>query len=54
MRPGSGPARLHRVTGRAVTAGYLTKGAAGQWLDHLATQPFFASTTLFIVTATAA
>jgi len=45
---------LHRVTARAVTAGYLTRDAAGQWLDHLATQPFFASTTLFIVTATAA
>jgi ubiquinone/menaquinone biosynthesis C-methylase UbiE len=44
---------LHRVTGRAVTAGYLTQDAADQWLDHLATQPFFASTTLFIITATA-
>ena len=43
-----------RVTGRAVTAGYLTRDTAGQWLDHLATQPFFASTTLFITTATAA
>lgn len=45
---------LYRVTDRAVTVGYLTKDAASQWLDHLATQPFFASTTLFIVTATAA
>jgi ubiquinone/menaquinone biosynthesis C-methylase UbiE len=45
---------LHRVTGRAVTAGYLAQESADQWLDHLATQPFFASTTLFITTATAA
>lgn len=45
---------LHRVTRRAVTAGYLTQNTADQWLDHLATQPFFASTALFITTATAA
>jgi ubiquinone/menaquinone biosynthesis C-methylase UbiE len=45
---------LQRVTGRAVAAGYLTQDTAGRWLDHLATQPFFASTTLFIITATAA
>ena len=45
---------LRRVTSRAVTAGYLTQDTAGRWLDHLATQPFFASTTLFITTATAA
>jgi ubiquinone/menaquinone biosynthesis C-methylase UbiE len=45
---------LQRVTGRAVTAGYLTQAAADQWLDYLATQPFFASTTLFITTAIAA
>lgn len=44
---------LQRVTDRAVTASYLTKESAGQWLDHLATQPFFASATLFITTATA-
>jgi ubiquinone/menaquinone biosynthesis C-methylase UbiE len=44
---------LKRVTGRAVIAGYLTQDTAGRWLDHLATQPFFASTTLFITTATA-
>jgi ubiquinone/menaquinone biosynthesis C-methylase UbiE len=42
---------LSRVTGRAVSAGYLTEETAGQWLDHLAGQPFFASLTLFIVTA---
>ena len=41
------------MTGRAVTAGYLTQDTAGQWLDHLATQPFFASVPLFITTATA-
>jgi ribosomal protein L11 methylase PrmA len=45
---------LRRVTGRAVAAGFLTKDSADQWLDHLVTQPFFASTTLFILTATAA
>jgi ubiquinone/menaquinone biosynthesis C-methylase UbiE len=44
---------LKRVTGRAVTAGYLTQDTADQWLGHLATQPFFASTTLFITAATA-
>jgi ubiquinone/menaquinone biosynthesis C-methylase UbiE len=44
---------LRRVTGRAVAAGFLTKDSADQWLDHLVTQPFFASTTLFILTATA-
>ncbi len=44
---------LKRVTGRAVQAGYLTPEAADQWLSHLAAQPFFASATLFITTATA-
>jgi ubiquinone/menaquinone biosynthesis C-methylase UbiE len=44
---------LKRVTGRAVQAGYLTKPTADQWLDYLATQPFFASATLFITTAAA-
>jgi ubiquinone/menaquinone biosynthesis C-methylase UbiE len=44
---------LQRVTGRAVAAGYLTQDSAGQWLDYLATQTFFASTTLFVITATA-
>jgi ubiquinone/menaquinone biosynthesis C-methylase UbiE len=43
---------LKRVTSRAVAAGYFTQDAADGWLDHLATQPFFASTTLFIITAT--
>jgi hypothetical protein len=45
---------LQRVTDRAVTAGYLTQESADRWLDHLNKQPFFASTTLFITTATAA
>lgn len=44
---------LKRVTDRAVAAGYLTALSAGKFLDHLARQPFFASTTLFIVVATA-
>jgi ubiquinone/menaquinone biosynthesis C-methylase UbiE len=43
---------LQRVTARAVTANYLTEPEAGQWLHHLATEPFFASATVFIVTAT--
>lgn len=44
---------LQRVSTKAVTAGYLSQETADQWLDHLATQPFFASTTLFITTAIA-
>jgi ubiquinone/menaquinone biosynthesis C-methylase UbiE len=44
---------LKRVTSRAVEAGYLTARSADEFLDHLTSQPFFASTTLFIVTATA-
>jgi ubiquinone/menaquinone biosynthesis C-methylase UbiE len=44
---------LSRVTGRAVSAGYLTEETAGQWLDHLASRPFFGSLTLFIVAAVA-
>ena len=43
---------LKRVTGRAVQAGYLTQEAAEEWLGYLAAQPFFASATLFITTAT--
>jgi ubiquinone/menaquinone biosynthesis C-methylase UbiE len=42
-----------RVTDRAVAAGYLTSPSAREFLDHLASKPFFASMTLFIVTATA-
>jgi ubiquinone/menaquinone biosynthesis C-methylase UbiE len=44
---------LSRVTRRAVSAGYLTEESAGQWLAHLASQPFFASFTAFIVAAAA-
>jgi ubiquinone/menaquinone biosynthesis C-methylase UbiE len=44
---------LSRVTGRAVSAGYLAEETAGQWLDQLASRPFFGSLTLFIVTAVA-
>jgi hypothetical protein len=42
---------FQRVTARAVEAGYLTATDAGSWLHHLATQPFFASVTLFVVVA---
>ena len=44
---------IQRVTRRAVDARYLTQDAADQWLTHLAAQPFFASATLYIITATA-
>jgi ubiquinone/menaquinone biosynthesis C-methylase UbiE len=44
---------IQRVTGRAVDARYLTQKCANQWLAYLASQPFFASVTLYIVTATA-
>jgi len=44
---------LSRVTGRAVSVGYLSEETAGQWLDHLASRPFFGSLTLFIVAAVA-
>jgi ubiquinone/menaquinone biosynthesis C-methylase UbiE len=44
---------IKRVTARAVDAQYLTPDAASQWLAHLGTQPFFASATLYIVTAAA-
>lgn len=43
---------LQRVTERAVAADYLAPQAAQPWLEHLATRPFFASVTLFIVVAT--
>lgn len=44
---------LERVTGRAVAAGYLTAQAARDWLGYLADQPFFASSTLYIVSVEA-
>lgn len=40
---------LARVARRAVEAGYLRERAEGRWTEHLATQPFFASVTLFVV-----
>ena len=42
---------FRRVTERAVTAQYLQRDAADEWLEQLATRPFFASVTLFIVVA---
>jgi ubiquinone/menaquinone biosynthesis C-methylase UbiE len=42
---------FQRVTDRAVADGYLTAESARQWLHHLTTQPFFASVTLYILTA---
>lgn len=39
---------LRRVTERAVEHGYLSAADAKAWLTHLASQPFFASVTLFI------
>lgn len=42
---------LERNTQRAVAAGYLSADAARDWLDHLATQPFFAAVTLYVVLA---
>jgi hypothetical protein len=44
---------LQRVTEKAVAAQYLTAKSASQWLSYLATRPFFASGTTFIITATA-
>ncbi len=38
-----------RVSDKAVRAGYLTSEAAGMFLEHLETRPFFASMTLFVV-----
>lgn len=44
---------LQRTTERAVRAGYLTDQDAEALLRDLAAEPFFASATLFIVSATA-
>jgi ubiquinone/menaquinone biosynthesis C-methylase UbiE len=44
---------FERVTRRAVASGFLHEAAAADWLDHLATQPFFAAATLFVVVADA-
>lgn len=40
---------FHRVTERAVAAQYLPQDTADDWIEHLATRPFFASLTLFII-----
>ena len=42
---------FQRVTDRAVEEGYLTAESGRQWLHHLTTEPFFASVTLYILTA---
>lgn len=42
---------LRRNTERAVTAGHLSAPASRDWLDHLATGPFFAAVTLYVVVA---
>ncbi|MFE4465205.1 methyltransferase domain-containing protein [Oerskovia sp. NPDC056781] len=42
---------LARVARRAVEAGYLHERAEARWTEHLTTQPFFASVTLFVVVA---
>lgn len=44
---------LQRNTERAVAAGYLSALASKGWLDHLATGPFFATVTLYVVVADA-
>ena len=42
---------IRSVTERAVAAGYLTGEQGRSWLDHLKAELFFASITLFVVTA---
>ncbi|MFP3989844.1 methyltransferase domain-containing protein [Streptomyces sp. E11-3] len=44
---------LHRNTERATAAGYLPAESAQPWLDDLATGPFFAAVTLYVVVADA-
>ncbi len=44
---------FHRVTRRAVAAGYLTEDEATPWLAHLRGGPLFASVTLFVTVAEA-
>ena len=45
---------FQRVTARAVDAGYLSADAGRSWLDHLRSNPFFASVSLFVTVATPA
>ncbi|WP_024287641.1 methyltransferase domain-containing protein [Cellulomonas sp. KRMCY2] len=42
---------IGRVTQRAVSAGFLDRETADDWLNDLWTQPFFATMTLFIAVA---
>ena len=42
---------LQRVTARAVDAGYLSPAQGAAWLDHLRTERFFASVSLFVTLA---
>ncbi|WP_330173541.1 methyltransferase domain-containing protein [Streptomyces sp. NBC_01498] len=44
---------LQRNTERAVAAGYLSPESAREWLDHLASGPFLATVTLYVVVAEA-
>lgn len=43
---------FRRVTTRAVHAGYLSAAAGDAWLEHLRTESFFASVSLFVTVAT--
>ena len=45
---------FQRVTARAVRAGYIAAEAAGSWLDHVRSEPFFASVSLFVTVSTPA
>ena len=42
---------FQRVTSRAVAAQYLSAAAAAAWLDHLRSEEFFASVSLFVTLA---
>lgn len=42
---------IQRNTQRAVAAGFLSTEGARRWLDQLASEPFLASVTFYIVTA---
>ncbi|MFJ5607803.1 methyltransferase domain-containing protein [Streptomyces sp. NPDC093221] len=44
---------LERTTQRALAAGYFTVEGARRWLDHLASGPFLAAVTFYIVVAQA-
>lgn len=42
---------FERITQGAVAAGFLDQDRATTWLEHLAADTFFASATIFVVTA---